>query len=255
MRRAWRRRIPADTVRLLREMGIHPRTTLLRQLARANHWDLPEGFTPLGRFGEAALANLLGAVADVAQGDVTTARHRLGENAAVGFRLLEIPTSSASQLARRILGSFALLPLAELEQIDGNGRQAAELREAAQRLLLLTLLVPNGLGGLSADPANLKPVVDYLRNSKLPLGWRATLMTQVQWGACTNPREILLGASPTRRAAVLAAASRMAGVPHVDQLARRATQHGPTDVTAALQSSPSGPLGFLFRVVLCLTPG
>jgi hypothetical protein len=255
VRRAWRGRIPADTVRLLQEMGTHPRTALLRQLARADHWDLPEGFTPLGRFGEAALANLLGAVADVARGDVSAARRRLGENAAAGFRLLDIPTSSASQLARNVLGSFALLPLAELEQIDGNGRQAAELREAAQRLLLLALLVPGGLGGLAADPANLKPVVDYLRDSKLPVGWRATLMTQVRWGACTNPREILLGASPTRRTAILAAASRMAGVPHADQLARRATQPGPAEVGAALEGSPSGPLGFLFRVVLCLTPG
>jgi hypothetical protein len=255
MRRAWRGRIPADTVRLLREMGTHPRTALLRQLTRANHWDLPEGFTPLGRFGEAALANLLGAVADVAQGDIAAARHRLGENAAAGFRLLEVPTSSANQLGRNILGSLTLLPLAELEQIDGNGRQAAELREAAQRLLLLALLVPSGLGGLAADPANLKPLVNYLRDSKLPLGWRATLMTQVQWGVCTNPREILLGASPTRRAAILAAASRMAGEPHVDELARRATEHGSADVTAALEGSPSGPLGFLFRAALCLTPG
>jgi hypothetical protein len=256
MRRALARRIPADTIRLLREVGAHPRTALFRQLARANHWDLSDGFTPLGRIGEAALANLLGAIGEVAQGDMAAARRRLGENAAASLRLLQVPTPAANELGRNILGSFALMPLAELVQLQGDGRQAAELREGAQRLLLLGLLTTYGLGGLAADPANLEPVVSYLRDARLPLGWRATLMTRVVWGACTNPREVLLGASPARRAAVLGAAPEIAGAPHAERLTRMATEYWRTDLAAAaMEGTTPWPFGFLLRVASCLVPG
>lgn len=255
IRRALARRIAADTVRLLREVGDHPRTALFRELTRANHWDLSDGFTPLGRFGEAALANLMGAIGEVAQGDVAAARRRLGENAAAGLHLLQVPSPAANELGRNILGSFALMPLAELVQLQGDGRQAGELREGAQRLLLLGLLTTNGVSGLAADPANLEPVLAYLRDGRLPLGWRATLMSRVVWGACTNPREILLGASPARRAAVVAAGSQMTGVPHAEHLASVATAPWGTDLaTTALEGTAPWPLGFLFRVAACMVP-
>ncbi len=253
LRRALARHIPSDTVRLLERMGAHPRTEMFRQLARADHWDLSDPLTPLSRLGEAALANLLGAIGDLAKGDVAAGRRRLGENAAASLRLLQVPTLGANDLGRSVLGSFALAPLAELEQLQGNARQAAELREGAQRLSLLGLLNPTYLGGLAADPAHLEPVVGYLRDSRLPLGWRATLMADVLEGACTNPREILLGASPSRRATVLAAAAQMSETPHAPQLASLIVEHWQSSLeAAAFNGGGVRPLSFLFRVAVCL---
>ncbi len=251
LRRASARTIPADTIRLLQRLADHPRTALFRTLAHADHWDLADPRMRMSRFDEAALANLLGAVADLAKGDVAAARRRLGENAAAGLHLLQVPSVAANDLGRNLLGSFALAPLAELEQLQGNGRQAAELREGAQRLQLLALLSESDLGGLAADPANLEPVTAYLRDPRLPSGWRASLMTEVAQGACTNPREVLLGPSPTRRAAILAASAQMADVPHADQLATRVIERWQSTPGGAFGGGATEPLGFAYRVALC----
>ena len=153
-------------------------------------------------------------------------------------------------------------PLAELEQLTGDTRQAVALREGVQRLGLLGLLSPVNLGGLAADPAHLDPVIGYLRDPRLPVDWRATLMAEVLQGACTNPRELLLGASPARRAAIVAAASAMPDVASAPDLAER--------VAAVWQGAPSGffadrvvellgwthnapkPVGFISRVAVCM---
>jgi Protein kinase domain len=262
-RRAFAHRIPADTVRLLRQTGQHPRTALFRQLTHAEHWDLPDPRTPLNRLDEAALANLLGAIGDVAAGDVAAARRRLGENAAAGLVLLRVPTLGATALGDSILESLALVPLAELEQLAGNGQRAVELREGAQRVRLLDLLSPVNLGGLAADPAHLDPVIGYLRDRRLPAGWRATLMTDVIQGACTNPREVLLGASLTRRAAIRSAAAGMPDVPEAPQLAARVVDlwNGSSAggffsdrVVGLIRTAHTAPppVGFVFRVAACL---
>lgn len=262
-RRAFAHEIPADTVRLLRQVGGQARTLLFRELTHAEHWDLPDPRTPLGRLDDAALANLLGAIGDAAAGNVAAARQRLGENAAAGLLLLRVPTLEATALGDSVLQSFALAPLAELEQVAGNGRRAAELRDGAQRLGLLELLSPTDLGGLAADPAQLDSVVAYLRDARLPAGWRATLMTDVLQGACTNPREVLEGASSMRQAAILSAASAMGDVPHAGSLAARVVDlwHGGQaggffdDTVARLlgfaHSAPE-PGGFVARVAVCL---
>jgi hypothetical protein len=262
-RRALGRRIPADTIGLLLRMGRHPRTTLFEELVHSDDWDISDPRTPLNRLGEAALANLLAALGEVGSGELSAARRRLGENAAAGLLLLDVPTLGASDLGRTILESFALAPLAEVEQLAGNARHAAELREGAQRLRLLDQLSPVNLGGLAADPSNLQPVVSYLQDTRLPLGWRATLMTEVIQGACTNPREVLLGASPTRQAAVLSAAGRMSDAPHARQLAARVIDLWKGGMTGGffedrivrlLRSAHSAPepAGFVSRVVVCL---
>ena len=262
LRRAIARRLPADTVRLLRQMGRHPRTVLFERLTHADDWDIRDPVTPLDGVGEAALANLLAAIGDAASGDLAAARRRLGENAAAGLLLLHTPTVGATELGVNILESSALAPLAELEQLTGDTRQAVALREGVQRLGLLGLLSPVNLGGLAADPAHLEPVIGYLRDPRLPVDWRATLMAEVLQGTCTNPREVLLGASPARRAAILSAASAMPDVASAPDLAAR--------VVAVWQGAPTGffvdrvaqllgwthnaprPLGFVSRVAVCL---
>ena len=128
---------------------------------------------------------------------------------------------------------------------------------------MLELLSPTDLGGLAADPAQLDSVVGYLRDARLPAGWRATLMTDVIQGACTNPREVLEGVSPTRQAAILSAASVMGDVPHASSLAARVVGlwHGGEaggffdDTVARLlgfaHNAPE-PAGFVARVAVCL---
>jgi hypothetical protein len=262
-RRAFAHGIPADTIRLLRRLGEQPRTALFRELTRARDWDLPDPRVPLSALDDAALANLLGAIGDVASGDAASARARLGENAAAGLLLLQVPTLQASSLGSNILESYALAPLAELEQLTGGGRLAAELRDGAQRLGLLEMLTPTNLGGLAADPAGLDSIVDYLRDTRLPAGWRATLMAEVIQGACTNPREVLLGVSPSREAAITSAAVAMGDVPHATTLAARVVDlwHGGTgtgffdqSIVRLLRSAHRAPrpVGFISRVAACL---
>ncbi len=262
-RRAIARRLPADTVRLLLQMGRHPRTVMFERLTRADDWDIRDPVTPLDPVGEAALANLLAAIGDAASGDLAAARRRLGENAAAGLLLLRTPTPGASEQAINILQSFALAPLAELEQLTGDTRQAVALREAVQRLGLLRLLTPVNLGGLAADPAHLETAIGYLRDPRLPVDWRATLMAEVLQGACTNPREVLLGASRARRAAILSAASAMPDVANAPDLATRvvavweggAPQGFFVDRVVQLlgwTNNAPRPLGFASRVAICL---
>jgi hypothetical protein len=261
-RRAIAHRLPADTVRLLTRMGRQPRTVLFERLTHADDWDIRDPATPLDRVGETALANLLAAIGDAARGDLAAARRRLGENAAAGLLLLRTPTVGATELAVNVLESSALAPLAELEQLAGDTRQAVALRDGVQRLGLLGFLSPVNLGGLAADPAQLDSVVAYLRDPRLPVDWRATLMAEVLQGACTNPREVLLGASPARRAAIRSAATAMPDVASAPDLAEQVVavwQGRPSDLfmdrvvqLLGWTHNAPRPLGFVGRVAVCL---
>jgi predicted Ser/Thr protein kinase len=226
LRRAIAGRIPADTVRLLQATGRHPRTVAFGELVRADHWDLPQPSPAgesassawLGAINQAAVANFLAAIGDVAAGETARARSRLGENAAAGLLFLGSPVELASWQGRIML-SEALVHLAELEQLLGDPPKAAELREAMQRLSLLRLLTTFDLPGLAADPANLASTNGILGDGRLPAEWRVRLLHRVFDGACTNPREILLGASPARTAFVRAADTAMPDIPHANELA------------------------------------
>ena len=255
LRRAIARRIPADTVRLLQAMGRHPRTVAFRELVRLDHWDLPQSSEAggavtspwLGAINEAAVANFLAAIGDVAAGDPARARSRLGENAAAGLLFLKSPIESGSWQGRPILAE-ALVHLAELEQLLGDPSKAAELREAMQRLSILRLLAPGDPDpGLVADPANLTAVSSILGDSRLPAEWRVKLLNRVLEGACTNPREILLGASPARAAFVRAAGAVMPDIPHANELAMIAA-----DPSFRGRFEGAGLPGLAFRLNACL---
>ncbi|UCD23705.1 MAG: protein kinase, partial [Gemmatimonadota bacterium] len=98
-RRAARGTIPADTLALLEEVTAHSRTVLFRRLAHARFADVrrrltdsrAENFvispqeTPAARqILDAARANTLAAVLDVARQRLESALERLGENIAIG---------------------------------------------------------------------------------------------------------------------------------------------------------------------------
>ncbi len=254
LRRATAGRIPADTLRLLDRLGRHPRTTVFRELTRVDHWDVTERSAVdwalaspwLGAVTEAALANFLAAIGDVARGDVAQARSRLGENATAGLRLLESPVEGGSQSGRMMLED-ALSEFADLEQLQGDAPRAADFRDAAQRLSLLQLLTTFDLPGLAGDPADLASLTDVLRDSRLPAEWRIRLMSRVLDGACANPREILLGASANRSAFVRTAGALMSDIPHAREFAMAAA-----DPPSKHYFEGGGLKGFAFRMSTCL---
>jgi predicted Ser/Thr protein kinase len=265
VRRAFEHRLPPDTLRLLETLGHHPRTAWFEDLARAPQWDILGAFLdhPLtayphlaavpvfstSRLAEAALANFLAAAADLATGRLGDARRRLGENAAAGLLLLRVPDLGANQLGRSVLEAFALNPLAELEQHEGNSRQAAELRAAARRLVLFEFLPYRGLSGLAADPQHLDAVSAALSEAAYPAGWRLALMSEVMRGACTNPREVLLGPNARRRTFLLTSASTVSDFPQADALADLAARSGSLELGSDRGTSLRG---FVWRATTCL---
>jgi predicted Ser/Thr protein kinase len=265
LRRAVARQLPRDTLARLQAFGRHPRTTLFRDLVRAEHWDFldaaggdraleaaPASRVPrpnLNRISEAFLANTLAAAGDLGAGRVNAARARLGENAAAGFLLLGTPSEQGTRYGRAMLRSL-LVTLSELEQALGEERRALELRQATTGLALLGQLPDAGMSGLLADPASLADATDILRDPRVPAGWRVEMMSRVMDGACTNPREILMGPSPARRATILAASARIRDFHHATALATVATNRWRAAFGPLIERRNPG--GVFPRLMACL---
>jgi hypothetical protein len=273
-------RVPEDTARLMRTLADHPRTILFRRLARSGGVDLfaasldrpleqyealpaiPD--PPYGPLREAAQANALGAILAVSRRDFTAASERLGENSAVAEQFLLVPKLFSARFGAGMLQDLALLPLADVEQIQGHRKQADELRDVAARLReqVYSRFWATRMMGLAADPSGLERLATVLRDERLLPGLRVEGLYGGFAGFCLNPRELLGGPNPARRATILAAAHSMQGVAYASQLAELTSREWEVGTlasapgfprwTASLAKWPPGAA--LVRVATCLTP-
>jgi hypothetical protein len=232
------RELSSDTVRLLEALSEHPRTVLLRQIARAQQVDLfgstldrpvlsygtldslPQA--PYGLLRPSAQANVLGALLEISRHDWNAAAARLGENVALAEHFLRAPSLFANRYGVGILQQLALLPLAELERSRGNREQAQRLTSAGDQMReeVLRHAWPSRLAGLAADPTELSLFSAALRSERLSPGYRVESYNGGWAGFCLNWWEILRGLSPLRERAVLHTADATPDIPHAGELAR-----------------------------------
>jgi hypothetical protein len=233
-----RRSLPPDTTRLMEMLGEHPRTRLVRQMARARRIDilgsmldrpvtaygsldsLPQ--PPYGVLRTAAQANALAAMLALARGDHGSAVQRLGENLALADHLLEAPSVFANRFGVGLLQQLALFPLAAVERSRNNRDQAERLAGAADQIREAAFgpAWAGRLAGLAADPHDLSRWAIALRSDRLPPGYRVEALAGGWAGFCLNRWEILGGLSPLRSPAVLQAADAMTDLPLAGGLAR-----------------------------------
>lgn len=232
------RELSADTVRLLESLSQHPRTTLVRRIARASGVDifgstldrpimaygmldsLPQ--LPYGLFRSAAQANVLGALLAKSRGDDDAIAQRLGENAALAEHFLSAPSLFANRYGVGMLQQLAILPLTKFEQARGNLDEAQRLMRAGDRMReeVFGHAWPARLAGLAADPHDMSRFSAALQNERLAPGYRVESFYGGWAGFCLNRWEILRGVSPLRETVVLHTADAMTGLPHSGELAR-----------------------------------
>jgi hypothetical protein len=229
-----RRKIPADTLAMLEALGANTRTVFFRRLARfgaldsiftprryrtgrssAGSTELEPVRTPLG---DAALANVAGAIAAAAHHRLDSAAVRLGENAALAEALLRVPQPRVNQIAAHLLASTALAPLAAIAAARGDAAGAARLADAAQRMAG-AIPYASGVAGLAVDPKDLIQFTGAVLSPRVPAGYRVEWMAEGWAGLCANPWELLAGPSAARANAIVATADLAADVPHARDLA------------------------------------
>ena len=140
--------------------------------------------------------------------DYAEAERRLGENAALAERFLAVPRRFAGTFGAGLLQELALLPLAEVEDLQGDPRPGVELRRAANEVrdLLLDPAWDSRLIGLAATPDDMVAYTTAIRDPRLPAGLRAEGFEGGLLGFCLNAREVVRGPQPSRRDAVRLAA-------------------------------------------------
>ena len=230
-----RRRLPEDTIDVLATLGNHPRTVFYRRLARYGALDslfaprrLRAGrppapgtgeFEPVrGPIGDAAYANVAGAIAAAARGQLDSAALRLGENAALAEALLRVPQPRVDQIGARLFGRAALAPLAAVAAARGDAAGAARLADAAQRMTT-AIPVATGVAGLAVDPKDLIQFTGAVLSPRVPAGYRVEWMAEGWAGLCANPWELLAGPSEDRAKAVASAADLAVDIPRARELA------------------------------------
>ncbi len=277
--RALRQEIPSDTLALLGQLANHPRTGLLRRLAGTPDIDVLAALDPsdvsAGSVGteaerrlnpivmESAQANVLASVLHAARGEVDLAYRRLGENAAIGEHLLAVPAYAVNHQALSLLSAHALLPLASLERARGEIDNAVRLARAAEELRALRDL--GGAVGLAVAPGNLEQFAGAVADRRIPAGYRIRWLEQGWAGSCAFPREILLGPSPQRVAAMHAIADAMEPMPMVADALRASETEWRHPFSASRGERGRTPtrvrlldrlfLGSLLRVLSCADPG
>ena len=272
--RAGRGAIPADTLAMLADVASHPRTLLFRHLAHARAADVraalmgsqssqgpasPQAPSAGRHIVAAARANALAAVLDVALQRPESALVRLGENAATGEHLLGVPDLTLNRSALNLLSDQALLPLASIERTRERVEQSARLSNAAQQIQIGPGF--GGMAGLTVDPSSLGSFEAAITNPRVPLGYRARWLEESWTGICAHPREIVLGPSRERSAALYAIAASLDDPTYATQLVRRSEaiwQHPVTSVTPESETtnvmtrvSEKLFLGALYRLVQC----
>jgi hypothetical protein len=272
-RRAVRGTIPSDTLALLERIASHPRTVLFRRMARARFSDVRQALIasrvedPVvpssadGLIVEAARANALAAILDVAQQRSESALERLGENVAVGEHLLRMPDLTLNRSALNLLAGQALLPLAAIERTRERLEESAQLSNAAQQIHISASL--GGVAGLTVDTDDLQAFQAAISNPRVPLGYRARWLEESWTGLCAHSREIVIGPSAERRASLQSVAESLDDSSHAIRLLQRSEKLWQYPVTTATSQGESTKLmtrlseklflGALYRLVRCTT--
>ncbi|UCG86725.1 MAG: serine/threonine protein kinase [Gemmatimonadota bacterium] len=272
--RAERGAIPADTLAMLAVVASHPRTLQFRMLARATTIDFRDvlatdsagenGRALLSpssgrRLIEAARANALAAVLDVARQRPDSAIARLSENLALAEHLLHAPEMLMNQVALQLLSSQTLLPLSSLERARGRTELSARLGNAAQLIQIGSTF--RGIAGLTVDPSDLDRFAAALANPRVPIGYRLRWLEDGWSGLCAHPREIVRGPSNQRSAALYDLAEAMEQPQYATEIVRRSESMWQHPATARLHPGESANLvtrlsealllGVFYRLVLC----
>jgi hypothetical protein len=230
-----RRRLPEDTIDLLAALGNHPRTAFYRRLALYGPLDslfaprrLRAGRPPApgaselepvrGPLGDAAYANVAGAIAAAARGELDSAAQRLGENAQLAEALLRVPQPRVDQIGARLFGRAALAPLSAVAAARGDAAGAAQLADAAQRMAG-AIPVATGVAGLAVDPKDLIQFTGAVLSPRVPAGYRVEWMAEGWAGLCANPWELLVGPSEARAHAIASTADLAVDIPRARELA------------------------------------
>jgi hypothetical protein len=164
---------------------------------------------------EAVHLNTLAAIGQLQGGDVTGARTRLGEGAAVALRVLETPL--LAPYGYHMLRNDVLLPFAVLAEAEGKPEEARALRAAREALAAQRPDATLGMAGLAAEAPEMRGFARIVIQSPLPKGERVGLLLAGWDGLCGNPREILSGPSDARSARLSAIADSI-GSPHAREL-------------------------------------
>jgi serine/threonine protein kinase len=272
--RGERGAIPADTLALLAVVAAHPRTRQLRMLARAQaidfqtvlSGDAPSNADPVRlpaaagrRLIEAARANALAAVLEVARQRPDSGIARLGDNLAMAEHLLRAPDMLLNQAGLNLLGNQALLPLASLERIRDQIQRSVHLGSAAQQIQIGSSF--RGVAGLTVNPADLDRFAVALANSRVPVGFRLRWLESGWSGLCAHPKEIVRGPSRERAESLYALAGAIEHPQYAKAVLRRSESAWQHPVIARLEPGESPTLmnrlseavllGVFYRLFLC----
>ena len=274
LQRAMRRQLAADTLRMLESLAAHPRTEAFRQLALADSMSVFEAVLeyPLADYGnftlipvarpaplrQAAAANRLAALLEIARGDRSAALVRLGENAAFAEHMLSEPVYLYNLVGMRTLQRDVLAPLAALADAEGDRAAAAGFRDAREQLEGLRVRV-RGVAGLATDPEHMEQYSQALLRYPILTGFRAELTIAGWAGLCANPSEILNGPSAARRRAMLALAD-SAPLPYGRTLSLLIARSWETPLGALMTGDEFSDLGLwektplatAFRLLRCI---
>jgi len=183
---------------------------------------------------------------------------RLGENAATGEHLLSAPDLALNRSAFDLLSNQVLLPLASIERTRERVEQSARLSNAAQQIQIGPGF--GGTAGLTVDPSSLGQFEAAITNPRVPLGYRARWLEESWTGLCAHPREIVLGPSRERSAALYAIAASLEDPTHATRLLQRSESIWQHPVTSAPENDATSLmtrvseklfLGALYRLVQC----
>jgi serine/threonine protein kinase len=249
----------------LAQLAAHPRTVLLRRVARATPTSTlmagvasaaaTAAVAPTTALHEAALANTAAAIVAVSRRDFAAATARIGENAAFAEEMLRAPDVKTNAYAFRVLSNLVIEPLTVLARLGDRRLDAGALRDAAQ---LIDQAVPDlaGAAGLAVNPRDIIQFSAAVQNPHVPPGYRVVWLYDGWAGLCANPWELLTGPSALRRQAMLAAADLMTDVPHARELA--ALDGLQWELSAGLGLTglrrdivERGPWGLLWRIRMC----
>jgi hypothetical protein len=149
-----------------------------------------------------------------------------------------------------------------LERARGNVDRAAQLDRAAEQVRISQRF--GNAAALTPETDNFDRFVAAVTDERVPIGYRVLWLRQGWAGLCAHPREIILGPSSDRQAAMLEVTDAMTESPRVVQAAELFEASWRWPVTTAMGGAPSSPeevrledrllMGTILRVFSCAVP-